>query len=174
MRVWQSLNLDSTRLVSDEDPLPRRSFARCTLDQFLVDQPRFNRTKISQTRTREASDFVCHIEFSAADPRPVFKINRLLQQKRALAAALRFRKQFLPGIKYYVGITDGLLMKPLDGRCVCSMVHHVRIILVRHLIDNQALVKLPNQFRRCRNCDPENWPSHASLTGQPANLLGEQ
>src|SRR5437879_4159177 len=174
MRVWQSLNLDSTRLVSDEDPLPGRSFARCPLDQFLVDQPRFNRTKISQTRTRYARDFICDLQFSTSDLRPVFKINRLLQQKRALPAALRFREKFLPGIKYYVGITDGPLMKPPDGRRVCCMVHHVRIILVRHLIDNQALVKLPNQFCRRRNCDPENWPRYTFLPRQPANLQDQQ
>src|SRR6266511_6259895 len=53
------------------------------------------------------------------------------------------------------------------------MVHQVRIILVRYLIDHELLVKLANHVRRRGNCNPKNWSRETAPPRKPSKLHSE-
>src|SRR5215831_18383566 len=90
----QTLDLQTSRFVTDEDPVPVRPLTRSLLNQFLIDQPRFDGAEITDPRMRDPIDLLGYRNFAASDGRPVIKIHRLLEQVRLLARLVRLRKQF--------------------------------------------------------------------------------
>ena len=80
MRVRQLLDIQAARSIADEDPLPGRAFASSSGDQLLIDEPGFNRPKVTQPWPGNTSYFRSNFKLATRNLRPMIKIYRLLQQ----------------------------------------------------------------------------------------------
>ena len=104
----------------------------------------------------------------------MIEVYGLLQEVRALTSALSFLQKFLSGIDHEVGIIDRALVQLPDRLQVGRVVHQVRVILVRHLINDQPFIKLADQVRGRGNCNPKNWSRETAAARESADLHGQQ
>ena len=67
MNVRQRFNLEAARFVPNEDPIPFGPFACSLFDQFLIDQPRFDRAKVANARLRNLFDFLRNCDLTVGE-----------------------------------------------------------------------------------------------------------
>src|SRR6266404_8549061 len=103
MDIGQTLDIQSARFISNEDPIPGGTFNKRLSDQLLIDKPWFDRAKVPYSRTGNRRNLGRNLQFTASNSAPMREIDRLFQQPGSIKIYCRLLEQLAPRIQNDIG-----------------------------------------------------------------------